>query len=68
MADLALNSKEREAVRLLEGAARAWPKSLWLFSANGTLYVMQKRGGKRMTTKTGGMEREIRNREDQHRE
>ena len=31
---------EQRAISALKEVARKWPKTLWLFSANGTLYVM----------------------------
>lgn len=49
--------EEREAVASLKSLSKRWPKSLWLFSANGTLNVMKKkRGGKRATLPGGGMD------------
>ena len=32
---------ELRAIRTLERLARTWPKTLWLFSASGTLNVMR---------------------------
>lgn len=32
---------EARAIRALKRVAKNWPKSLWLFSANGTLCVMR---------------------------
>ena len=37
-----LNKEEQTAIRRLKAVAKIWPKSLWLFSASGTLCVMQK--------------------------
>ncbi|MDD5512116.1 MAG: hypothetical protein PHI12_15125 [Dehalococcoidales bacterium] len=37
-------SKEQEelkAINTLKRLAKRWPKTLWLFSGNGTLYVMR---------------------------
>lgn len=36
-----LTRQEELAIELLKKAARHWPKSLWLFSASGTLNVMK---------------------------
>lgn len=55
MAEFQLNHSEREAIRKLKDLARTWPTTLWLFSANGTLYVMRKKSGHRAVTDTGGM-------------
>lgn len=40
--------QEQLAIELLRKTARHWPDSLWLFSANGTLYVMRKHDGARI--------------------
>lgn len=37
-----LTNIEELAIRKLEEVARILPKSLWLFSVSGTLYVMKK--------------------------
>ena len=39
MADL--TREERLAIAALKRVAKRWPKSLWLFSASGTLCVMK---------------------------
>jgi hypothetical protein len=36
-----LTLEEHQAIRKLELLAKRWPKSLWLYSASGTLYVMR---------------------------
>lgn len=36
-----LTDEERSALRSLRRLAKRWPKSLWLFSASGTLHVMR---------------------------
>lgn len=41
MADLEPTPDEARAIRALKRIAKTWPKSLWLFSANGTLSVMR---------------------------
>jgi len=37
-----LTKDEEKAVKALKRLATKWPKSLWLFSASGTLTVMKK--------------------------
>lgn len=45
-----LTKEEAAAVRALHRLAKKWPKSLWLFSAAGTLYVMKRdANGNRVT-------------------
>jgi len=58
MAEIVLNLQERQAIKALKIAARNWPKSLWLFSASGTLCVMKKVDGKRMETRDGGFDQD----------
>lgn len=41
MADITLSAAEKKAIADMKALARRWPKSLWLFSANGTLHVMR---------------------------
>lgn len=36
-----LTKEERNAIASLKRLAKRWPKSLWLFSASGTLNVMK---------------------------
>lgn len=51
MSDIKLTMEERLAIRALKRISRNWPKSLWLFSANGTLHVMKcKPDGSRAVT------------------
>jgi len=46
-----------QAVHELRQIAKWWPKSLWLFSGNGVLYVMRKtEDGKRAMTANGGVD------------
>lgn len=37
----ALNRAEKKAISDLKALAKRWPKTLWLFSASGTLCVMR---------------------------
>ncbi len=36
-----LTAEEKQAIAALQRLAKSWPKSLWLFSAAGTLNVMK---------------------------
>ena len=40
--DIELTEDEKKAIRKLKAIAKTFPKSLWLFSASGTLCVMKK--------------------------
>jgi hypothetical protein len=49
--------KEEAAIAELKKLAQKWPKSLWLFSASGTLCVMRcGPDGGQVTTPGGGMD------------
>lgn len=49
--------KERSTIAQLQAVAKTWPDTLWLFSASGRLYVMQKdANGKRAITHDGGVD------------
>lgn len=49
--------EERKAIRTLKRIAKTWPKSLWLFSASGSLHVMQAdRDGSHVHTRDGGID------------
>ena len=37
-----LTKEEENAINTLNRLAKRWPESLWLFSASGSLWVMQK--------------------------
>lgn len=37
-----LTDAERKAIRALVTVAKTWPRSLWLYSASGSLLVMKK--------------------------
>jgi len=54
MAEIQLTVTEHDAIRQLQALAQAWPSSLWLFSASGSLHVMRKVNGKRMMNKHDG--------------
>jgi hypothetical protein len=50
-----LTINEKRAIESLKALARRWPKSLWLFSASGTLCVMKKNTmGKRVYLDSDG--------------
>ena len=52
-----LTKEEKTAIAALERLAKRWPKSLWLFSANGTLCVMKKdSSGRKVQTPHGGVD------------
>lgn len=36
-----LTPEEKRAISRLKSLAKVWPKSLWLFSASGTLLIMR---------------------------
>jgi len=52
-----LSHVEQQAVENLLEVAMRWPKSLWLFSAAGTLFVMKKNSqGERVMKASGGVD------------
>lgn len=52
-----MNAAEQQAVENLLELAMRWPKSLWLFSAAGTLFVMKKNSqGERVMKASGGVD------------
>jgi hypothetical protein len=52
-----LSRVERLAVRRLHALAKTWPASLWVFCANGRLYVMRKApDGTHALTHDGGID------------
>jgi len=53
-----LTDKEKSAISALKRLAKKWPKSLWLFSASGTLCVMKAgpNGEQVHTSKNGGID------------
>lgn len=55
MSDLPLSKEEQNAISSLKRLAKRWPKSLWLFSASGSLHVMQKdsEGRRKMLARIG---------------
>lgn len=42
MTPIDVTDEERRAIASLKRLAKKWPKSLWLFSASGTLTVMRR--------------------------
>lgn len=36
-----LTPEESKAIKALKRVAKTWPKTLWLFSASGTLHIMK---------------------------
>jgi len=53
------SDEEQRAINSLKRVAKKWPKTLWLFSASGTLWVM-KRGleGERVKNRDGGVDKD----------
>lgn len=56
MSKTKMDTNEARAIRSLRALAKRWPKSLWLFTNGQSLCVMQKKDGRRVVTKTGGMD------------
>jgi hypothetical protein len=57
--DIELTSEELKAIKRLQNAAKNFPKTLWLFSASGILYVMKKdKNGKHAMLSHGGVDQE----------
>lgn len=55
--ELEPTDEELAAIRALKRLAKKWPKSLWLFSASGTLCVMRYGpDGKQKTVSHGGVD------------
>ena len=51
--------EEQQAINALKVLAKAWPKSLWLYSAAGTLCVMRaKSDGTHALKRDGGVDDE----------
>ena len=52
-----LTDEERRAIRALRRLEKIWPRSLWLFSASGSLRVMKNGDdGERLMTHGGGVD------------
>jgi len=51
-----LTKEEEKAIKSLQRVAAKWPKSLWLYSASGSLEVMKKEGGDAAMTNSGGID------------
>ena len=52
-----ITKEEELAIKVLKRVAKKWPKSLWLFSASGTLCVMKKNAdGQTMMLPTLGVD------------
>lgn len=49
-----LTEQETAAIRSMERLAKKWPKSLWIYSGNGTLFVMKNRPDGGCDTGLGG--------------
>jgi hypothetical protein len=52
-----LSASEKKAIAALKRVAKIWPKTLWLFSASGTLCVMKTdKNGRRVQLPGDGMD------------
>lgn len=51
-----LSEEEKKAIKKLKNVAKIWPKSLWLFSASGTLCVMKKKDGETVMNSSGSVD------------
>jgi hypothetical protein len=57
MEELTPTTEEQKAINSLKRLAKKWPKSLWLFSASGSLCVMRAgEDGEQATLGHGGMD------------
>jgi hypothetical protein len=55
--NIEVTPEELKAIKRLQNAAKNFPKTLWLFSASGTLCVMKKENGSPvMLHNTGGVD------------
>ena len=56
--EIILTDNEKKAIRALKRLAKIWPKTLWLFSANGNLNIMRFKedGEQGEEKKFGGMD------------
>ncbi len=55
--NLDVTPEERRAINALKRLAKTWPKSLWLFSASGSLHAMRAdRDGNHVHTRGGGID------------
>lgn len=53
-----LTQEEKRAIASLRRLAKNWPKTLWLFSASGSLVVMRYKDGQHATNWHGGMDQD----------
>jgi hypothetical protein len=52
-------AEEFAAISSLKRVSKKWPKSLWLFSASGSLLVMKKdKNGKKVIKKNGSVDQD----------
>ena len=51
-----LSNQEIKAIKRLRSLSATWPKTLWIYAADGELHVMRKVGGRHATVENGGMD------------
>lgn len=57
MATIELSKEEEKAIAALKRLAKKWPKSLWLFSGSGTLWIIKCGSyGEQVHNSSGGVE------------
>lgn len=59
--DIELTNEEEKIIKSLKRLAKRWPKTLWLYSASGTLCLMKcKEDGVVAYTQSGGIDPDYR--------
>jgi hypothetical protein len=54
-----LTAAERKSIAALKKVAKNWPKTLWLFSGSGTLFVVKTgENGERVMTRNDGVDQD----------
>jgi hypothetical protein len=55
---MTLSTEEEQAIEALRGLGKKWPKTLWIFVASGSLHVMRKVDGNRVTEVDGSFDQD----------